>query len=43
MTALTMFQRITRALREGPARGQTELMRRVLGDRYTLEDFDASR
>lgn len=34
-----MTERIIRALRDGPARGQTELMARVLGPEYSLDEW----
>ena len=35
-----MQERVLRELRNGPARGQYDLGRRVLGDRYSLEQWE---
>lgn len=35
-----MQERVARALKEGPARGQLELGRRVLGQQYTIDQWE---
>jgi len=41
-SSLTMVGRVLRELRDnGPARGQTALAQRVLGERYTMADLES--